>query len=475
MSCKYATCNNLTTVNIPKSLTSIGDNPFVDSAVRQITCESTLFEVDDNALYTRGKNKIIALFNKETRHFTIPDSTNCIGNWAFWGCKSLYSVIIPDSVTVIGDWAFPDCTNLTSVIIPISVTSIGKCAFCGCDKLNSINIPDAITYIGNNAFEDCNLASVFIPIGTKTRLKHLLPTNLHCILIECDFTSTKVTNEDLANSWIDEFGVKYSKDGKRLLKAPRKLKEYAVKSGTKVICDNAFCNLTPDGDCYDNSYIIDISIPTSIVAIGNGAFAGCYFKKILLPKSLKMIGKWAFAHCFSLEQLVIPNEVVSIGSYAFSYCLALKEIYLTDSLQIIGPTTFYKCGPKWEGCPFDESPSQLKIIIPNNGTQKFITKLPGLYENIIELKDAEGWMPNTWYLKEDRLFTQEEKDSVNSNTILGGNHGNICKFTLNSGENRYIPMHIESTRGQGESIDMNKAHVLVFSKKGEIDEIRIYN
>jgi len=36
--------------------------------------------------------------------------------------------------------------------------------------------------------------------------------------------STKVTKEDLANAVVDEYGVKYSKDELRLLKAPGTIK-----------------------------------------------------------------------------------------------------------------------------------------------------------------------------------------------------------------------------------------------------------
>ena len=55
--------------------------------------------------------------------------------------------------------------------------------------------------------------------------------------------STEVTKEDLENVVEDEFGVKYSKDWKRLLRAPKELRgEYAIREGVKAIGDNAFYN-----------------------------------------------------------------------------------------------------------------------------------------------------------------------------------------------------------------------------------------
>ena len=51
--------------------------------------------------------------------------------------------------------------------------------------------------------------------------------------------STKVTQEDWNNVWIDEYGATYSKDKRRLLKCP-KIKVYSIKMGTKVIAEKAF-------------------------------------------------------------------------------------------------------------------------------------------------------------------------------------------------------------------------------------------
>ena len=91
--------------------------------------------------------------------------------------------------------------------------------------------------------------------------------------------STEVTKEDLKNAVEDEFGVKYSKDWKRLLWAPKEIEgEYHIREGVRVIGDEAFwgCNS-----------LKRINIPDSVTNIGNNAFSKCEsLTKINIPSSV---------------------------------------------------------------------------------------------------------------------------------------------------------------------------------------------
>ena len=103
--------------------------------------------------------------------------------------------------------------------------------------------------------------------------------------------STEVTDDDLRNAVEDEFGVKYSKDWKRLLKAPESLSgKYTIRKGVKVI--------------------------------GNNAFWWCdSLTNINIPNSVTNIGYEAFECCRSLTNINIPNSVTYIGYNAFSDCI----------------------------------------------------------------------------------------------------------------------------------------------------------
>lgn len=62
---------------------------------------------------------------------TIPSSVTSLGDQCFWG-SGLTSITIPSSVTSFGDGCFAYCRALTSITIPTSVTSLGNRCFEGC-------------------------------------------------------------------------------------------------------------------------------------------------------------------------------------------------------------------------------------------------------------------------------------------------------------------------------------------------------
>ena len=145
--------------------------------------------------------------------------------------------------------------------------------------------------------------------------------------------STKVTKEDWKNAVKDEFGVKYSKDWKILLKAPESLSgKYSIRKGVKVIGNWAFV------ECKS---LININIPNSVTTIGDSAFWGCDFLvNINIPNSVTTIGDSAFAFCDSLTSINIPNSVTTIEDGAFYGCENLPSHIKSDIRQRFGKKVF---------------------------------------------------------------------------------------------------------------------------------------
>ena len=108
----FRECTNLTSVNIPDSVTTVGSNAF--SYCTSLTEFKGKYATEDGRSLIMD-NKIIAYANASGTTYTIPDSVTEIGYGAFINCNSLTSVNIPDSVATIGEGAFYSCTSLISV------------------------------------------------------------------------------------------------------------------------------------------------------------------------------------------------------------------------------------------------------------------------------------------------------------------------------------------------------------------------
>ena len=189
---------------------------------------------------------------------------------------------------------------------------------------------------------------------------------------EKEVWSTEVTEEDLKNAIEDEYGVKYSKDWKRVLKAPTYLDGvYSIRKGVKIIANNAFCFCES---------LVNINIPKGITSIGNGAFNGCEsLTKIKLPDSMTSIGHSVFSGCHSLTNINLPDGVTNIEKYAFSCCYSLTSINIPESVTNIGEFAFSCCDsltsiyiPKnvtsIEKAAFLGCKSLISIIIPESVT-----------------------------------------------------------------------------------------------------------
>ena len=171
--------------------------------------------------------------------------------------------------------------------------------------------------------------------------------------------STEVTDEDIENGVEDEFGIIYSRDGKRLLKCKNEsIIFYQIKQGAKVICKETFCgcsllqqitipnSVTVIGDLAfsECESLKQVSIPDSVRSIGNYSFGNCKsLRQITIPQSVNSIGEEAFWRCSSLQQITIPNSVTHIGVYAFALCNSLRQIIIPESVTTIGDGTFHGC------------------------------------------------------------------------------------------------------------------------------------
>lgn len=285
---------------------------------------------------------------------SIPDGIRKIGKEASSFCPALESIDIPNSVIEIGDNVFAGCKALSEIIIengtrnkfeellPEYIDLLKEDGYenenmwepCGdsyaLKDIWEVQFPDQDMY-GNIDGDVAEIVSVNLASG-NTALRIEIPfkdgTSVQLKLANGDYEegdkvyissitgqklqkkgcdpivrysgelyfSTEVTEEDLDNAWTDEYGVKYSADNKRLLKAPNNLNKYLVRSGTTVICNNAF------SQCRE---LQSIQIPNSVTTIGDFAFYNC--------------GKLTYAN--------IPQSVTNLGMCVFEGCKRLPHYH----------------------------------------------------------------------------------------------------------------------------------------------------
>ena len=90
--------------------------------------------------------------------------------------------------------------------------------------------------------------------------------------------------------------------------------------------------------------ITGITVPTSVLRIGEAAFKGCKdIKTLNLQKGLQKIAESAFEDCELLETLGIPGSVLEIGKAAFKGCKKIRSLTFRDGLKTIAESAFQNC------------------------------------------------------------------------------------------------------------------------------------
>lgn len=264
-----------------------------------------------------------------------PAGTMVIGRRAFADCSKLAELVFEESGTMtrvtetteqgekvsfkfeytkscgvaqIGEEAFESC-SLQSLLLPSTLTAIGKNAFADNSKLNDIDLSHVRSDLqfGEYVFRNCRmLESVEIPDNVG-----YIPFN--SVFYNCTKLKTFVVSPDNPNYYADEQGVLYNADVTEIAYYPEGLTgDYVIPNTIKSIGGGVFIGKTN---------IVKITIPASVVNIGNSAFENCAnLAEVLFVEGgeeLLTIGDKAFYRCTALKSIKLPERTLSLGENCF--------------------------------------------------------------------------------------------------------------------------------------------------------------
>ncbi len=309
----------ITSIKIPASINSIITNGswYLDS-LRNIYVDigNTKFATHNN----------VSLLGKNDDNTTYKLILFCQGN-------SLTNYTIPNNVTIIEDYAFFGCDNLTSITIPNGVTSIGSNSFGSCYYLNSITIPSSVTSIESGAFLGCNLTNIYVSGGSNFKIYNgalLTYDGTQLIFFPQKKTLTSYTIPSTVTS-ISSFAFYGCSN----------LNSVTISSSVTYIGGYAFnsSNISsfsiPDTLCDINYYAFDntpwyTSQANGMVYTGKVAYSykGTMTSNtsITLKSDTIGIAGYAFRNKTNLIEITLPSTLVKLGYGAFNGCSNLYTL-----------------------------------------------------------------------------------------------------------------------------------------------------
>ena len=281
----FVLAENLTSVELPEGLLSIGVSCFNQTGLKSIQFPSTLQKIDDNA---------------------------------FWRGQIAGDVHIPESVTVIGKNAFNKCP-ITSINLPEGLQVLGGGAFSGTKLTEMPEIPESITVL-DSTFQDCtDIKEVTIPSQVTDISGAFAGTGISTVTIPYQVTNYY-----------------------RAFNGCESLKKVVIESQSDMIPSGG----SAQGVFQNCINLENVTLPEWVTTIGDYAFSGCTsLKDTAFLKDVKNIGEFAFQKAGLSGNLVL--NATSIGYKAFIDCVNLGPNVCLANVATIGAngntTVFNNC------------------------------------------------------------------------------------------------------------------------------------
>ncbi|WP_298653275.1 leucine-rich repeat protein [uncultured Eubacterium sp.] len=351
---------------ISANLSSIGANAFYGSNVNSFDLSDTKVEAIGNYAFANCKN---------LTSINLPKVLKTIGDGAFYS-SSLKSVDVPQSVASIGKAAFTDCLSLWKVKINNPQTNIyfeGKNSAnnaIGFDsKGNRITLKSG-SRVQTECFViiDAPVESKGFDYAEKTSLIFMGDDNNADVSGYVDYTyrikwqyfaDTKTLyvehGYDMKDAYVlhpNNKGTFYTTDGRNLQDLNLQIDTLYLCSGV-INPDYSFEAINPKyirfsptvknvGGFQNCGRLEVLTIPQTVQYISTNAFKNCRSLKKISLGGVKCVSNRAFENCTSLKEIDYGN-VTSIDERAFYYCSGIEEINIPSTVTEISHNAFYNC------------------------------------------------------------------------------------------------------------------------------------
>ncbi|MGN1156402.1 MAG: leucine-rich repeat protein, partial [Agathobacter sp.] len=295
-----------------------------------------------------GKNYLVTSVVDSAFHHTnivslvFPKHLASIGKASFRNCNQLQTILFNDGVLSIGERAFTACANVSgNLIIPSSIQKIGNAAFYGLNKLDTIfmqsTLPPTCDVLKDIQYDSIFGggvgAVIYVPCGSVSAYTKSYYTENLNISSNCETIIDNIIYQSKNETEAHIVGYKKNIVGKYNFHANIKIGEntYSVTE----VADSAF----------HHTSITELSLPSSITAIGMAAFRNCNSLKTIssLGENLLSIGERAFTASSNIDGIVeFPHTLQVIGKAAFYNCNKIANIHLlSQTPPIVIPDGIY--------------------------------------------------------------------------------------------------------------------------------------
>lgn len=282
----------VTGVNLPATIKNIRT---ADPSAFQYCQGITFINVDAANEYYKSEDGIV---------FTIDGKTLV----AYPGGKSGSSYTIPDGVENLAGKAFTDCINLVEVHLP-GITELPDACFARCSNLSTLDAPD-LTSIGSSALRGVNLTTFDLSQIESLDKQAFWESQITSITIPSQITEIPEKCFDACTKLdIVELHDEIVKIGDYAFRGTSKLTKITLPSSLVTLGKGAFMN----------SRLENVDIPSTLTTIPSEAFRANKLKSIVIPNSIESIGDLAFYNNNSVTYVVIGENVKSIGNGALNW------------------------------------------------------------------------------------------------------------------------------------------------------------